>query len=197
MYENMNYLYLIISWIVYFSLHSVFALSSVKNAFYSIGLNPQKYRLIFNIFGLVLLIPIFIISSFIESSNIFSPNKIIKFAGLLFAGWGIVVIKIAFKSYDTKAFLGLANLDVENEFKTDGILKTVRHPLYSGSILLIFGYFLFDPKLSTLISSIMLILYIIIGIQFEERKLIKTFGNKYIEYKQKTPMLIPRFWKKS
>lgn len=197
MYENMNYLYLIISWIVYFSLHSVFALSSVKNAFYSIGLKPQTYRLIFNIFGLVLLIPIFVISSFIESSNIFSPNKIIKFAGLLFAGWGIVVIKIAFKSYDTKAFLGLANLDVENEFKTNGILKTVRHPLYSGSILLIFGYFLFDPKLSSLISSIMLILYIIIGIQFEERKLIKTFGNKYLEYKQKTPMLIPRFWKKS
>ena len=197
MHENMNYLYLIISWIVYFSLHSVFALTSVKNAFYSIGLKPQKYRLIFNMFGLVLLIPIFAISSFIESSTIFSPNRIIKFAGLLCAGWGIVVIKIAFKSYDTKAFLGLGNLDVENEFKTNGILKKVRHPLYSGSILLILGYFLFDPKLSTLTSSIMLILYIIIGIQFEERKLIKTFGNKYIEYKKKTPMLIPRFWKKS
>lgn len=193
----MNYFWLIFSWIIYFTLHSVFALQSLKNVFYSIGLKPHTYRLIFNIFGLVLLLPIIVISSTIESSFVIAPNNFIKFSGLILAAWGIIIAKIAFKSYDTKSFLGLSDLSAEAEFKTDGLLKSVRHPLYSGSILLILGYFLFNPKLSTLISTVMLILYFIIGIQFEEKKLIKTFGEKYLKYKKETPMLIPRFWKKS
>jgi protein-S-isoprenylcysteine O-methyltransferase Ste14 len=103
---------------------------------------------------------------------------------------------MAFKSYDTMAFLGLGSLSKEEEFKTDGLLKYVRHPVYSASILILTGYFLFDPKWSTLISVSMLILYFIVGSRFEERKLIRQFGEKYIEYKRKTPMLIPRFWRK-
>jgi protein-S-isoprenylcysteine O-methyltransferase Ste14 len=113
----------------------------------------------------------------------------------LIAGWGIVISKAAFKSYDTKAFLGLGSLTPEDEFRTDGLLKKVRHPLYSGSILLVTGYLIFSPKLSSLITVSMMIIYLLIGIQLEEKKLIKAFGEKYLEYKNKTPMLIPRFWK--
>ena len=119
-----------------------------------------------------------------------------KLLGLILAGWGVIVMKIAFKSYNTKAFLGLGSLNPESEFKSDGLLKYVRHPLYSGSILLLLGYFLFNPAWNTLISVGMMILYFIVGTQFEEKKLIKTFGDRYLEYKKNTPMLIPKFWKK-
>jgi len=192
----MNYIWLFISWIVYFTLHSVFALHPVKNVFYSIGLKAQNYRLIFNMCALLLLIPILFVSSNIESEHLFGPKMHFKLIGLFLAGWGIVIVKIAFKSYDIKAFLGLGDLKEENKFKTDGLLKSVRHPLYSGSILVIVGYFFFDPKFSTAISVALMILYFIIGIRFEEQKLIKDFGEKYLVYKKKVPMLVPRFWKK-
>jgi len=193
----MSLLWLIVSWIIYFTLHSIFALTAVKHIFYSFGLRQQTYRLIYNLFAILLLIPILIISSRTNSNYLFDPTSLFKFLGLVLATWGIIIVKIAFKSYDTKAFLGLGNLDEENKFSTDGLLKSVRHPLYSGSILIIVGYLLFDPKITTLISVSMMIIYFIIGIRFEERKLIKTFGGEYQDYKRKTPMLIPRFWRKS
>lgn len=191
----MDYTWLALSWVVYFILHSLFALLPVKIYLFSLGMKPQLYRLIYVIIATFLLIAILIFSAMIKSHFIFYPNNILKLLGLLLAGLGVVIVKIAFKSYDTKAFLGIGNLNPEDEFKTDGLLKKVRHPLYSGSILLIVGYFLFNPKLSALITASMMIVYFLVGIQFEERKLVKVFGEKYIEYKNKTPMLIPRFWK--
>ena len=192
----MNYFWLVLSWIVYFALHSIFALHSVKNAFYTRGMKPQHYRFIFNLCALLLLIPILLISSSIGTSYLFSPKNPLKLIGLILAGSGIVVVKAAFKSYDTRAFLGLGSLDGEKTFQTNGLLKSVRHPLYSGSILVIVGYFLFDPKIGTAVSVGLMILYFIIGIQFEEKKLIRDFGEQYLEYKRKTPMLIPRLKKK-
>jgi len=192
----MDYLWLIVSWIIYFILHSVLALSAVKNFFHSLSIYPQAYRLIFNILAIVLLVPIFLISSNADSGYLFKPAAISKFGGLVFATWGIIVIKLTFKSYHLKAFLGLANLNEEDTFKKDGLLKSVRHPLYSGSILVILGYLIFDPKITTLISAALLVLYIFVGIQFEEKKLIRKFGDAYIDYRNKTPMLIPKLAKK-
>ena len=192
----MNYFLLILSWSLYFTIHSVFALSRVKALFYSLGLTAQTYRLIYNFSSLLLLLPIVLISFSTPEKYIIAKSNTLKLVGLFIAGWGLVIAKIAFKSYDTKAFLGLGSMSGEDEFKNDGLLKHVRHPLYSGTILIIIGYCLYDPKLSTFISTLMLILYILIGIQFEEKKLVKTFENKYLEYKRKTPMLIPRIRRK-
>jgi protein-S-isoprenylcysteine O-methyltransferase Ste14 len=35
-----------------------------------------------------------------------------------------------------------------------------------------------------------------IVIYFEEKDLIKRFGDKYLDYKKKTGALIPKFWQK-
>lgn len=191
----MDHFWLAFFWLLYFILHSILALLSIKNYFYSRGLNPQLYRLIYVFIAFITLIAILQYSAMIESSFVFTPTKAFKIIGLLLAGWGIVIAKAAFKSYSIKAFLGLGSLKPENEFSTDGLLNKVRHPLYSGLLLLIIGYLLFSPKLTSLISVIMMITYLLIGIQLEEKKLIKAFGDKYTEYKKKTPMLIPRFWK--
>ena len=36
--------------------------------------------------------------------------------------------------------------------------------------------------------------YILIAIRLEERDLISAFGNVYVDYRARTPMLIPRLW---
>ena len=33
--------------------------------------------------------------------------------------------------------------------------------------------------------------YILIGVRFEEHKLLRQFGKKYADYKRRTPLLIP------
>ncbi|MCG8308604.1 MAG: isoprenylcysteine carboxylmethyltransferase family protein [Cytophagales bacterium] len=190
----MNYFWLILSWIFYFTIHSVFALNIIKKNFYKLGLTPIRYRLMYNIFAIVLLFPIIMISILLEPVYVYPASTLSKFVGLILSAMGIAIAKMAFKSYDTKAFLGLGSLESENKFRTDGLLKYVRHPLYAGTILVLIGYFLFNPKMSSLISTFMMIIYFIIGIQFEESKLVKIFGAKYILYRKKTPMLIPRFW---
>jgi protein-S-isoprenylcysteine O-methyltransferase Ste14 len=51
------------------------------------------------------------------------------------------------------------------------------------------------PSMTTnrLTLYICLTIYILLGIYFEERKLLHEFGPKYEEYRAKTPMLIPFF----
>jgi protein-S-isoprenylcysteine O-methyltransferase Ste14 len=82
-----------------------------------------------------------------------------------------------------------------SELKVDGIHRFVRHPLYSGTILFVWGLFFVFPFLNNLIAVILLTLYLFIGISFEEKKLVKEFGEKYQAYILKVPMLIPRFLK--
>jgi protein-S-isoprenylcysteine O-methyltransferase Ste14 len=75
--------------------------------------------------------------------------------------------------------------------KLDGIHKYVRHPLYTGTLLFIWGLFFIFPVLSNLIASIVITGYVLVGVKFEEKKLCKEFGNLYSEYTFRVPMLIP------
>jgi len=76
--------------------------------------------------------------------------------------------------------------------KTTGIQAKIRHPLYSGTLLIFIGYFIFNPQLTNLIMLLSLFIYLPVGIRLEEKKLIDTFGEDYLRYKEKTPSLIPK-----
>ena len=191
----MEYLWLVVGWIGYFILHSVLAIRQVKAFALSWGISAQIYRLIYNFVGAITLIPVFLLSSQIESKYVLLPGNALKISGLILAGAGVVLLKKSFRVYDTRSFLGLAPMKQE-AFRTDGFLKYVRHPMYSTIILILIGYFMYNPKWSALVSVVMIIIYFVVGGYFEERKLIREFGDQYIQYKKRTPMLIPRLWKR-
>jgi len=73
-----------------------------------------------------------------------------------------------------------------------GILSRVRHPLYSATILMVEGFVFFLPNWTSVVMLCCTLAYLAIGIYLEEQKLIKTFGEKYLKYRRKVPMLIPR-----
>ena len=81
--------------------------------------------------------------------------------------------------------------DGEQVLLENGVHRYVRHPLYSGTFLFIWGLWLIFPSLSLLISNSVITVYTLIGIQFEEQKLVKEFGERYMEYKKRVPMIIP------
>ena len=65
----------------------------------------------------------------------------------------------------------------------------VRHPLYFGiSVILAF-----HPVQSrtTFVSTAMVILYFYVGTFFEERRMVRTFGQEYRDYQRRVPRFFP------
>ncbi|MFX0060292.1 MAG: methyltransferase family protein [Candidatus Hodarchaeota archaeon] len=78
-----------------------------------------------------------------------------------------------------------------------GIYNYIRHPQIFGSVPLFFVLSMIINSLFLLIWLIFLMIIIIpIVIHYEEKDLIKRFGDKYLQYKKETGALIPKFWKK-
>lgn len=75
---------------------------------------------------------------------------------------------------------------------TDGPYRYVRHPQYCGLIIVMFGFLVMWPTLLTLVMFPVLVVVYIQLAKKEERLVLKTFGDKYIEYTRTVPMFIPR-----
>ena len=76
------------------------------------------------------------------------------------------------------------------ELVTSGPYQFVRHPIYSGFLIAMFGTALVD-------GMIWFLAFIIMGIYFiysatrEEKMMAEQFPDKYPEYKKRTKMLVP------
>ena len=114
-------------------------------------------------------------------------------AGSTVTGLGSLLGLFALRSYDLAEFVGWPANRVVNEVKLQqlGLLRYVRHPLYSATILVLVGLTVQQPDWKHLLFGLLAFLYIRVGISFEEKKLVKTFGDAYVKYRQRTPMLIP------
>jgi protein-S-isoprenylcysteine O-methyltransferase Ste14 len=80
----------------------------------------------------------------------------------------------------------------ESRLKTDGIFKRIRHPSYSGLLLVIVG---FASTMGSIYSFIVFVIPVFIALTYrigvEESLLRKAFGDSYIEYSRNTKKLIP------
>ncbi len=77
-----------------------------------------------------------------------------------------------------------------------GIYKYIRHPQSVGEFPLFPALsFAFNSWFLVLISSVFIIIYIPIMIHYEEKDLIRRFGDKYREYQKNTGALFPKLRK--
>ena len=95
-------------------------------------------------------------------------------AGLLF--W------LGIRSYDNRSFLGLTQAvsylkgqpASEPPFRTGGILGVIRHPWYTGTLILL--VFCLPYTDVNLVWRLVFLTYTLIGTQLEERKLLRDLG---------------------
>lgn len=74
-------------------------------------------------------------------------------------------------------------------FVTPFLYRLVRHPLYLGFLLALWG----GPTMTVghALFAGALTVYILVAIQLEERDLVRQLGERYANYRQKVPMLVP------
>jgi len=127
----------------------------------------------------VLFILLMLYTAATYSVLIFAPGPISTYIGLMLTTVGIFILKRSFRNYNFKKFIGLKE-EESSMLKTTGIQAKIRHPLYSGTLLIFIGYFIFNPQLTNLIMLLSLFIYLPVGIRLEEKKLIDTFGEDYL-----------------
>jgi protein-S-isoprenylcysteine O-methyltransferase Ste14 len=80
------------------------------------------------------------------------------------------------------------------ELATDGAYRFVRHPLYTGNILLVSGFALASSVWWTVpVTLFFFWFYYPTAIEYEDRKLRRLFGAAWEAWAARTPALMPRF----
>jgi protein-S-isoprenylcysteine O-methyltransferase Ste14 len=112
-------------------------------------------------------------------------------------GTGVAITFIAARALDVLDLAGVRHVQRTSRthapVETAGLYGFVRHPLYFGWALLVFG----APEMTftRLVFAMVSTLYLVVAIPFEERSLIETFGAEYASYQRKVRWrMFPRIW---
>ena len=76
---------------------------------------------------------------------------------------------------------------------TTGVYSIVRHPQYLGGLLAHVGFSFLLSGVYSLLSTPLIVAVVYFISRKEERELTKEFGQEYLDYKLKTPMLLPKY----
>jgi protein-S-isoprenylcysteine O-methyltransferase Ste14 len=152
----------------------------------------RGYRLFYNLFALLSFLPILYLMVVLPDRPLYqvpAPYSYLMRAGQLAS---LILLFVAVFQTDLFSFVGLRQLFEEEKsgpLITQGLYRYVRHPLYTFSLAILW----LSPgmTLNTFVFYCALTLYVLVGIFFEERKLLRVFGEEYAKYRAVTPMLIP------
>lgn len=190
---NSSYLLLFVLWAVYYGLHSFLASEDAKAWFRKkSGFIAKKYRLLYSLTSIIALIPIAYVIMTVPKIEVFGGKDFFRPFSFLLVTSGIIFIRRAFKAYSLSSFLGFREEPTDRFLKKEGILGKVRHPIYTGTLLICLSFFFFSLTLSALITLTVTVIYLPFGIYLEEKKLVYVFGQEYIDYKNEVPALIPK-----
>lgn len=180
-------------WIVWCAGHSLLAAISARRAIKArLGGLERWYRLGYNLFAALTVAPVMALEKWWAAAPPAGWGDWEWLRMALF--WGAVAAFIwVMRAYEWGTFSGLSGDDADGAadtagLKTDGPLAYSRHPLYALGFVLLWTRPLAD---TSIVTSVLLTAYLVIGAWLEERKLVIRFGAAYEDYRRRTPMFFP------
>lgn len=191
-------LLLVITSIVWGVVHSFLASHGAKEQFarwFGQAVADRYYRFGYNIFSVISFLPLLVLLIILPDQFLYSIKAPWVYLTLLGQALAIVALVVGVLQTGPWEFIGLSQLLKPDQPKADkltisGLYRYVRHPLYTAG--LAFIWLTPEMTVNRLALWIIMSLYLVIGAHFEERKLLRDFGQQYADYKTRTPMLIPR-----
>jgi protein-S-isoprenylcysteine O-methyltransferase Ste14 len=192
---------IIITFVLYFiifaALHSFLATDYIKKmAKKQLKYQFRFYRIFYNLISFIIFAPVLLTwimytTSTLPVYNI--PNRVYPFI-LLIRLAAIGLFCYAAYQTDVLDFTGIRQITEKskNILITNGAYGIVRHPLYTGGIIVLFTK-TYVTQLD-LTAFVLISLYFIAGALIEERRLISIFGKEYRKYQQEVSMFIPVKW---
>jgi len=179
---------------VYGALHSAAASQAVKGwVRLRWGARAARwYRLAYNLVFTALLLPLLAVPAAFPDRLLYviHPPWLYVTTGLQLGGLALAA-DATFRT-DLWAFLGLKPEPkaTAEELVVRGAYRWVRHPMYTGSLLILWA--MPAMTLNSVLFYAALTLYIVVGAMLEERRLLTAYGETYARYRHRVPMLIPR-----
>ena len=134
---------------------------------------------------------------------------VLRLCGLLFLGTGFTILVWLFRHRSPLDIMVSTFVEITKNFHraspqdqprraeplvVTGPQRYIRHPLYSGAILLGFGWWLFLDYTFLLFVAVFLLLWFnFVVAPFEEKELKSLFGPEYESYMRETPRFLPSF----
>jgi protein-S-isoprenylcysteine O-methyltransferase Ste14 len=111
----------------------------------------------------------------------------IMWVGLIVRVWSIAMLGQAFRT--------TVEVDADQQVVDRGPYRWVRHPSYTGILIITTGYGIADDNwLSLVIMIVLPLIALTWRITVEERAMISTLGQRYLAYSANTKRLVPGLW---
>jgi protein-S-isoprenylcysteine O-methyltransferase Ste14 len=156
--------------------------------------SERWFRLAYNLVAGLTLLPVLLLPVLLPDHPLYRipfPWLLINLTGQAFA---VGMLLVGLRHTGVTDFLGLRKVLPNPEttparLVTNGLYRYIRHPIYTAGML--FTWLIPVMSCNLLALNIGLTVYILIGANFEERKLRRVFGQEYGDYQAKTAMFIP------
>jgi protein-S-isoprenylcysteine O-methyltransferase Ste14 len=156
------------------------------------------FRLLYNGFSFITFLPLLVMTAVFPDQFLYEIPEPWADVTLIFQLMAVVALIAGVIQTDLWSFVGLRQIfggAAETKMVTGGLYRFVRHPLYTAG--LVFIWLTPVMTVNRLVLYLSLTVYIFIGAYFEERKLLREYGNEYEVYRSKTPMLVPALFRRS
>jgi methanethiol S-methyltransferase len=174
--------------------HSALAASGVKQACYRAGLTPQHYRLLYVIIAVITTALWLWFVRALPDATLWRLEGLPRWLlhGVQLAG--LWVFWLSLRPIDVGAFLGLRSFPNGSEpFIERGIYRYIRHPMYSGVMLVMFA--MPAQTINSVHLFAVIAVYFVIGARLEERRMLSGHPG-YADYRRRVPAFVPNPFKR-
>ena len=200
----MKYVNLAFIWFAWCFIHSALISETVTGYFrHRFAAHFRYHRLVYNGVAVFTLLPVVLYTTSLQTHPLFCWQGYWRGIQFLLIFIPFLLFLSGSRYYDALSFLGVRQLRQSNscigmtencELETTGLLGIVRHPWYTGGMMIVWAR---DIDISAIVTNLIITVYFIVGTVLEERRLSIEFGEGYKEYQKRVSMFFPFKWLKS